>query len=139
MKEIRYERADALNNPVEVSRRSADTGTMEILISRNVGQIDGTIVDDRMQPIAGVQAVLIPEGNRSRTELYRTATTDQTGRFTMRGVTPGDYKLFAWEALENNGYFDPDVMRRSEALGKPVRVAESSRLVVEGKTIPAGQ
>jgi hypothetical protein len=92
-----------------------------------------------MQPVPGVQAVLVPDGNRSRPELYRNATTDQTGRFTIRGVTPGDYKLFSWEALENNGYFDPDVMRRSEALGKPVRVGESSKLFVEGKIIPAGQ
>ena len=112
---------------------------MEILISRNVGQVDGLIVDEKMQPVPGVQAVLIPDGNRSRTELYRNATTDQTGRFTIRGVTPGDYKLLSWEALENNGYFDPDVMRRSEALGKPVRVGESSKLFVEGKIIPAGQ
>jgi len=55
----------------------------------------------------------------------------------MRSITPGDYKFFAWEALENYGYFDPDVMRRSDSLGKAVRVAESSRLVVEGKMIPA--
>jgi hypothetical protein len=139
VKEIRYERADALTNPVEVSRRNSDGGTMEVLISRNVGQVDGVIVDERMQPVPGVQAVLIPDGNRSRTDLYKTATTDQAGRFTVRGVAPGDYKLFAWEALENNGYFDPEVMRRSETFGRPVRVAESSKQVVEGKIIPAGQ
>jgi len=56
----------------------------------------------------------------------------------MRGLAPGDYKLFAWEGLENYGYFDPDVMRRAEALGKPVHVGESSKLAVEGKIIPAG-
>ena len=56
----------------------------------------------------------------------------------MRGLTPGDCKLFAWEGLENYGYFDPDVMRRAEAQGKPVHVGESSKLAVEGKIIPAG-
>jgi hypothetical protein len=55
----------------------------------------------------------------------------------MRGVTPGAYKLFAWEALESFGYFDPEVMRRAEALGKPLHVGESSKLAVEGKIIPA--
>lgn len=139
VKELRYDRADALNTPVDVSRRSSDAGTVEIVISRNVGQVDGIILDERMQPVAGVQAVLIPDSNRIRTELYRTATTDQTGRFTMSGVTPGDYKLFAWEALENFGYFDPEVMRRSEALGKAVHVVESSKLSVETKIIPAGR
>ena len=134
VKEIRYDRRDALNGPVPVC--CTDAGTIEVIINRSVGQLDGVIVDDRSQPVAGVQAVLIPDA-RNRTELYKTATTDQTGNFVMRGVTPGDYKLFAWEALENFGYFDPDQMRRSESSGKAVRVAESSKLVVEGKIIPA--
>jgi len=56
----------------------------------------------------------------------------------MRGLTRGDYKLFAWEELENYGHFDPEVMRRAETLGKPVHVGESSKLAVEGKIIPAG-
>ena len=111
---------------------------MEVVISRNVGQIDGTVVDDRGKPVPGVQAILIPD-NRGRTELYKTATTDQDGRFVMRGITPGDYKVFAWEAMETYGYFDPEVVRRSEVLGKVVRVAESSRLSVEGKIIPAAR
>jgi hypothetical protein len=135
VKELRYDRQDALKNPVEVSNRNSDSASLQVVISRNVGQIDGVIVDDRMQPMPGVQAVLIPDA-RNRTELYKTATTDQTGHFVMRGVTPGDYKLFAWEALENYGYFDPDVMRRSEALGKTIQVGESSKLAVEGKIIP---
>jgi hypothetical protein len=136
VKELRYNRLDALTNPVSICCNS-DSATIEIVISRNVGQLDGVILDDRMQPVPGVQAVLIPDA-RQRTELYKTATTDQTGRFVMRGLTPGDYKLFAWEALENYGYFDPDVMRRAEALGKPLHVGESSKQAVEGKIIPAG-
>jgi hypothetical protein len=134
VKEVRYNRADVLNSPFEVS--SNNLGTMEVVIGRNVGQIDGSIVDDRGNPVSGVQAVLIPD-TRERAELYRTATTDQSGRFTMRNIAPGDYKLFAWEALDNFGYFDPDVIRRSESLGKAVRVAESSKLSVDGKLIPA--
>jgi hypothetical protein len=138
VKELRYDRADALNSPIDVSRRNSDSGTMEVVISRSVGQVDGVIADDRGQPVPGVQSVLVPD-NRGRVDLYKTATTDQGGRFVIRGITPGDYKLFAWEALENYGYFDPDVIRRSESFGKAVRVAESSRLSVEGKIIPANQ
>jgi hypothetical protein len=43
------------------------------------------------------------------------------------------------EALEKYGYFDPDVMRRSDSLGRAVRIAESSKVLVEGKIIPAAQ
>jgi len=133
VKEVRYNRVDVLNSPFDVSARNL--GTMEVVIDRNLGQIDGSIVDDRGQPVSGVQAVLIPDA-RDRTEVYRTATTDQGGRFSMRNITPGDYKLFAWEAMDNYGYFDPEVMRSSENLGRSVRVAESSAITVETKVIP---
>lgn len=137
VKELLYDRSSALNGPIDVSRRNSDSATMEVLISRNVGQVDGVIVNERtQQPVPGVQAVLVPE-NRIRTELFKTVTTDQTGKFTMRGVAPGDYKLFSWEALENFAYYDPDLLRRSESLGTPVRVGESSKIAVEGKIIPA--
>jgi hypothetical protein len=137
VKDVRYDRAEALSNPVDVSRRNSDAATMEIVLSRAVGQVDGVIVDERSQPVSGVQAVLIPDNDRVRTELFKAATTDQTGRFTMRGVAPGDYKLFAWDGLENFGYFDPEVLRRSESLGKAVRVAEASKQTVEARIIPA--
>jgi len=135
VKELRYNRLDALADPVTVCCNS-DAATIEVVVSRKVGQVEGVIVDDRMQPVAGIQAVLIPDA-RQRTELYKTATTDQTGHFVMRGLAPGDYKLFAWDALENYGYFDPDVLRRAEPFGRTVHVSESSKLVVEGKRIPA--
>jgi hypothetical protein len=135
VKELRYNRIDALASPVSVCCNS-DAATIEVVVSKKVGQVEGVIADNRMQPVAGVQAVLIPDA-RQRTELYKTATTDQTGHFVMRGLAPGDYKLFAWEALENFGYFDPDVMRLAEPFGKAVHVSENSKLAVEGKVIPA--
>jgi hypothetical protein len=135
VKELRYDRVNALNNPVEIFRSNSDSETMEIVLSRNVGQIDGVIVDDRGQPVSGVQAVLIPD-NRSRTDLYKTATADQSGRFLMRGITPGDYKILAWETMDNYGYFDPDLLRRSDGLGKSLQIGESSRTSIEVKIIP---
>jgi hypothetical protein len=81
--------------------------------------------------------VLIPDGNRDRIDLYKTATTDQVGHFTLRGVAPGDFKLFAWESLEPNAYFDPDVVRGAEPSAKAVRVNESSKLSVNLTVIPA--
>ena len=41
VKELRYERQDGLKNPVEVSRPQLRSGAMEVVISRNVGQMDG--------------------------------------------------------------------------------------------------
>jgi hypothetical protein len=53
----------------------------------------------------------------------------------MGGVAPGDYKLFAWEGLENYGYFDVELVKQSESSGKRVHVNESARITVETKVI----
>ncbi|MBI2149205.1 MAG: hypothetical protein HYU27_01190 [Acidobacteria bacterium] len=57
--------------------------------------------------------------------------------FTFRGVPPGDYKVFSWEALESYAFYDPAVLQQFEPKGKPVRVSESSKESVEARIIPA--
>jgi len=49
--------------------------------------------------------------------VHKAAASDQAGRFTLRGIAPGNYKLYAQESLENNGYFDPDLQRRAASAG----------------------
>jgi hypothetical protein len=117
-------------------QRGPDPPTLDIVLSPNVSQIEGIVTDAKMQPVGGVQAVLIPDSNRDRLDLYKTATTDQAGRFKITSVAPGEFKIFSWETLDGNQYFDPDFLRRSEAAGKPVRVTESSKQSVTLQVIP---
>jgi hypothetical protein len=136
VKEARIDRNDALGRNMQIAESRADAYPFEIVISPNVAQIDGLATNDRLQPMPGVRAVLVPD-NRERTELFTAITTDQSGRFNLRRVVPGDYKLFAWEAIENNGYFDPDVLKRAESSGTVVHVDESAKLNLQVKVIPA--
>jgi hypothetical protein len=137
VKEMRFDRLDALNQPVDVVQRGQDAPTLDVILSANVGQIEGVVSNSGNTPAAGVSVVLIPDASRDRFELYRNAISDQAGAFTIRSVAPGNYKLFAWEDLEPNGYFDPDLLRRSERLGQPVRVEESSKQSVTVQVIPS--
>lgn len=134
LKAARLDQTDGIDQPLHVTLSS--TGTLDVVLSPKAGQIDGTLVDDKQQIVRGIQAVLMPDRQRNRTDLYKTATSDQNGLFTLRGIPPGDYKLFAWEAIENYGYYDPELIRLYEAKGKLVRVSESSTQTVEIKIIP---
>jgi protocatechuate 3,4-dioxygenase beta subunit len=135
LKEVRLDQTEGgIDQPLRVA--SSSTGPLEVVISARGGQIEGTIVDDRQQPVRETQAVLIPEQQRNRFDLYRTTRSDQNGRFTLRGIPPGDYKIFAWEALEASAYYDPEVLRVFEAKGKLVHVSESSTQNVEVRIIP---
>jgi len=114
-------------------------GNLTIVVSSGAGQIEGTLTDKTFQPVSALQTVLIPDEHRDRPELFRSAVTDKSGKFTFRGVTPGNYKIFAWESLEPNAYYDPQILRQYEDQGKQVRVLESDKTIVDVKMIPAKQ
>jgi Carboxypeptidase regulatory-like domain len=136
VKEARLDQVDALEQPLVIA--GPVPGTLDVLLSRASGRIDGTVVDSRGHGVSGVQAVLVPAQRlRWRFDLFRTAATDSTGRFSLSGIPPGDYSLFSWEALQAFAYFDEDVLRKSEAAATPVRIAESSTATVQVTMIPA--
>jgi hypothetical protein len=135
VRDARLENKDALEGLTILDRVD---GALDVTLSMKSARIDGAVTTADGKPAVNVQAILVPERLRNRQDLYKTATTNQDGRFNMRGVAPGDYRLFAWEDLESFAYFDPDVLKQYESQGKPVRVEESSRLAVETRLIPAG-
>jgi Carboxypeptidase regulatory-like domain len=136
VKEIRFDQEDVLNKPLLFS--GSVSTPIDVVLSAKAGELQGTITNDK-QALPGIQAVLVPDQHRDRIDLFKTAITDQTGRFTIRGIPPGDYKVFAWEAIEQFAYFDPELLRRFEAQGKPVRVLESDKQTIEVKVIPGTQ
>lgn len=136
VKEARLGDEDVLNGPLRSV--GPDSRVLDILISHNVGIIEGVVADAAGQPMPGAQVVLIPSRNRERTELFRPVLADLSGRFTIPGVAPGEYTLAAWEVMEPNAFFDPNSIRQAEAGGKPVRVVEVSSQTVNLTAIPAG-
>jgi hypothetical protein len=137
VKEARFDSVDVLNQPLLIS--GPTSGTLNIVLSSKAGQIDGTLVNEQSRPVPGAQAVLVPDQSRQRIELYKIAVTDQNGHFTIQGIMPGEYKIFAWEAMEQFAYFDSDFLRQSEQKGTPVNISESSKVTAQVKVIPAAQ
>ena len=68
---------------------------------------------------------------------YKTTTSDQNGRFSLKNLDPGEYKLFAWEDVEYGEYMDPDFLKPVEDRGQDVSVHEGSRESVQLNLIPA--
>ena len=135
VKQARFNQNDVLNGPLKFS--ASDSGTLEILLSSRGGQITGSVLDERQRGVPNILAVLIPDRQRDRIDLYKSAMSDANGLFSLRSIAPGDYHLFAWEALDSYAYFDPDVVRQFESKGKPVHIAESAKENVDVQLIPA--
>jgi hypothetical protein len=133
VKEALFDQTDVFNKPLAFNG-SVPT-PLDIVLSSKAGQIEGTVMNEKHEPAPGIQVVLIPDLHRERNDLYKVSVSAATGRFNMRGITPGDYKLFAWESLELFAYFDSDIVQKSESQAKPVHVTESGKLTVEVSVI----
>jgi hypothetical protein len=133
VKEARLGDADLLDAQLRLT--GPQSGTLDIVLSQNVGVIEGVATDAAGQPIPGAQVVLIPS-RRERTELFRPVSADSNGRFAISSIAPGEYVLAAWDAIEPYAFFDPELLGQAERQGKPVRVGESSRQTMNVTSFP---
>ena len=93
---------------------------VEILVGKDAGDIEGA-VSDKDKPVPGAVVVLIPEPRlRIHRSLFQESETDQSGRFQIKGVAPGTYKLFAWDDIEPGAWWDPDFLKNYEGKGETV-------------------
>ncbi len=110
--------------------------TLELVLSPAGGRVEGLVLSDDKQPVSGAQVVLVPNPDRRwRNELYKITTTGQFGRFTLTGVAPGEYKLFAWEEIEPGAYQDPEFLRPYERRGESLHIGEAGHASVQLKLI----
>jgi large repetitive protein len=131
-------RADVLDTGITIARGQPQ-GELDLTLSPSAARLEGTVSNDQ-QPAAGAAVVLIPEGIRkTQPRYYRQLTTDQSGRFSMRGIIPGDYRVLAFEDLERGAYLNPDFLQRFEDSGESVQLQEGANLNVRLDVIPASE
>jgi hypothetical protein len=66
------------------------------------GVIRGEVLDEKGKPAADVQVSVDPSDGRPRLSAVRVAETDKNGRFWIRNLELGEYKVFT--AKESAGY-----------------------------------
>jgi hypothetical protein len=136
VKSMRLGDTDLLNGRLRLDR--PPESPIEIITATDPGNLSGRVLDNRQRPSSGAIVVLMPELERrvQRTDLYKTASTDEAGQFLIEGVPPGDYRLFAWENVGEFAWRDPAFMREVEERGRALRITEGSRQTVELTSIP---
>jgi hypothetical protein len=120
---IRLGSEDLLNDGLHIARQP--DGQIEIVLGNAPGSLNGTVRDEKHQPIPNVRVVLVP-ARHNRFDLFKTARTGDSGEFRFESVPPGDYKLFAWEDIEDGSWLDPDAIELYESRGTAVAVGPAS-------------
>jgi len=114
---------DLLNDGLHIDRQP--DGQIDIVIGTSPGSLNGTVRDEKRQPVPNVRILLVPT-RHNRIDLFKTTRTSESGEFHFESVPPGDYKLFAWENIDDGAWLDPDAMELYESRGTAVAVGPAS-------------
>jgi hypothetical protein len=131
---------DVLEKSLPVAYGSpSENAELTLQLGLDGGRIGGAVFDSADKRFAGAHITLIPESEgRILLDRYRTSISLQDGSFSIRGIAPGDYKLFAWANPESNAYLNREYMRSYEMLGTPVHIEPGQNPPVSLRTIRIG-
>jgi hypothetical protein len=117
---------------------SGSSGEINILLSKDAGEVSGTVVDSdgNVQPAAWVS--LWP-AEKDSSETAEVAITDARGAFRLIHLAPGKYKAVAWEEIEYGLAQTMAFCRLFEQDGASIDLDEGSRESIRLKPVPSGR
>ena len=118
-------RVEGIDRPESFRIDRAPTRPIEVVFAPATGTVTGNVT----VPDATVVAIGI-RGSRY-------ARSGPDGRFQITNIPPGDYTVYAWEAIPLYTWQDPAVMRRAAGRGTRVHVDDEGSASVSVIALPA--
>ena len=107
------------------------SGPLDVVISSSGGIISGSVLDHEEQPAAGIDIALVPNPPRPDIpDLYKLVHSDQSGQYSIAGIAPGKYQLFAIEGVDSEAYLNADFIQSIGNYGETVDIMENSRVTL---------
>jgi hypothetical protein len=133
IKSVRFGGRDVTDTEIDLT--SGVSGVLQITLSAAGAQVGGVIRGEDDKPVTGATVALIPDSKRYA--LYMSIATDQNGVFSFKGITPGDYKLLAWEDIEGGAFQDPEYVKPFESKAQALSLKENDLKTATIKVIPS--
>jgi hypothetical protein len=97
--------------------------SVDVVLNGDGSRIEGSVQGAPSANFESTRVVLVPESpRRANPLLYQAVNPDANGRFTLRGVAPGNYKVFAWESVPSGAWENAEFLAPFERQGKVLRV-----------------
>lgn len=110
--------------------------TVTVVIGTDFGRVEGTVTDETGKPVYNAAVTLIPDQSHfDWQERFLDAFTSTAGKFTFTNVEPGEYKAFAWQAVEPGAAQSADFRKPYENRGVTIKVEANGIRTVALKLI----
>ncbi len=114
-------------------------GPVDVVLAPTAGDVTGTVQNSRGEPAASVKVTAVPVSGSLRRDMNKLVSTDASGNFTLHGLPPGDYQIFAWEEVETNAWMDRDFRQPFVSQATSVKVQESATATATLRVIERNQ
>jgi uncharacterized surface anchored protein len=108
-------------------------GPIEVVISAAAAQVDAVVMDKDGKAAINAVVAIVPKDGRSP----MVQMADENGILSVKGLKPGDYKLLAWEDVEQGAPSDPDFLKQFETKMKSIKLESAGHEAVQLTAIPA--
>jgi hypothetical protein len=133
IKSIQWGTSDITTELLDLTVGLPPRPELSIVLGADGAQIEGAVMNDK-EPAEGAVVTLIPTGNRRAPQYFKNATVGSNGRFTLRAIAPGPYRVIAWDKVNVNAViYDPDFLRPYETAGQSFILDPGEKKSVELK------
>jgi len=135
LKAVLVDGRDVTDLPVDAGPGEVVSG-VQVVITRTLSSAEGTVLDDRRQPVLDATVVLFPADERLRyfqSRFVRSARPDQEGKFRITTVPPGEYLAVAVQGIEDGQSGDPELLAAIDDYAERVTIKPG-----ETKTVTLG-
>jgi hypothetical protein len=122
---------DTLDFPIEVAPSQDITGAVLTFTDRTQ-ELSGTIQDTAGRPTAEYTIIVFPSDNRYWVPQARRISStrpDTDGRFSLRSLPPGEYRMTAVTDVEPGEWYDPAFLAQLQQVSIPITLAEGERKI----------
>jgi protocatechuate 3,4-dioxygenase beta subunit len=130
VKGVKFAGREVTNADIDLT--SGAGGAIEIVVSKNGGEVSGTVRDAKGDPARGTVVQLWPADG----EGAKTVRSDESGAFRFVGLPPADYRVAAWEDLDDDLAEYPPFRALFADQASKIKTGEGAHETVDLKLIP---